>query len=144
MVACIFKIDISNKTTTLSWTKMLQDSVIFCKKKIYLYLAKIFNGFQPYQNLNLRYLIMLNFWLYLFQVNNKHTKTTYVNDTLLLLLLLILNKCLFTVIIFRSSRSEVFCNKNFFKNFEKFIGKHLCQSLAVLYLKRGSDTCIFL
>ena len=93
MVARIFKIDISNKTTTLSWTKMLQDSVIFCKKKIYLYLAKIFNGFQPYQNLNLRYL----------NNNNKHTKTTHVNNTLLLLLLLllILNKCLFTVINFQ-------------------------------------------
>ena len=36
----------------------------------------------------------------------------------------------------------MFCNKGFLKNFEKFIGKHLCQSLAVLYLKRGSDTCI--
>ena len=29
----------------------------------------------------------------------------------------------------RSSRPEVFCNKDIFKNFSKFTGKHLCQSL---------------
>ena len=29
----------------------------------------------------------------------------------------------------RSSRSEVFCKKGVVRNFEKFIGKHLCQSL---------------
>ena len=30
---------------------------------------------------------------------------------------------------YRSSRSEVFCKKGFLKNFTKFTGKHLCQSL---------------
>ena len=29
----------------------------------------------------------------------------------------------------RSSRSEVFCKKGVLKNFTKFTGKHLCQSL---------------
>ena len=29
----------------------------------------------------------------------------------------------------RSSRPEVFCKKDFLKNFTKFTGKHLCQSL---------------
>ena len=31
--------------------------------------------------------------------------------------------------IFRSSRAEVFCKKGILKNFTKFTGKHLCQSL---------------
>ena len=30
---------------------------------------------------------------------------------------------------FKSSRSEIFCKKCFLRNFAKFIGKHLCQSL---------------
>ena len=30
---------------------------------------------------------------------------------------------------FRSSRSELFCKKGFLKNFAKFTGKHVCQSL---------------
>ena len=29
----------------------------------------------------------------------------------------------------RSSRPDVFCKKGFLRNFAKFIGKHLCQSL---------------
>ena len=29
----------------------------------------------------------------------------------------------------RSSRSEVFCKKGVLRNFAKFIGKHVCQSL---------------
>ena len=32
-------------------------------------------------------------------------------------------------ILFRSSRPEVFCKKGVLKNFAKFAGKHLCQSL---------------
>ena len=31
--------------------------------------------------------------------------------------------------IFRSSRPKMFCKKSILKNFTKFIGKHLCQSL---------------
>ena len=31
---------------------------------------------------------------------------------------------------FRSSRSEVFCSKGVFKNFAKFAGIQLCQSLS--------------
>ena len=30
----------------------------------------------------------------------------------------------------RSSRPEVFCKKDVFKNFTKFTGKHLCQILV--------------
>ena len=33
--------------------------------------------------------------------------------------------------IFRSSRSEVFCKKGVLRNFAKFTGKDLCQSLFV-------------
>ena len=32
-------------------------------------------------------------------------------------------------ILYRSSRPEVFCKKGVLKNFTKFTGKHLCQSL---------------
>ena len=43
-------------------------------------------------------------------------------------------KVLFIYFIFlflddRSSRPEVFCEKGFLRNFAKFKGKHLCQSL---------------
>ena len=31
--------------------------------------------------------------------------------------------------IYKSSRPEVFCKKDILRNFAKFIGKHLCQSL---------------
>ena len=53
----------------------------------------------------------------------------------------------------RSSRPEVFCKKSVPKNFAKFTGKHLCQSLFfnevtalrhVTCQKRDSDTGIFL
>ena len=33
---------------------------------------------------------------------------------------------------FRSSRTEVFCKKDALRNFAKFTGKHLCQSLTLL------------
>ena len=35
----------------------------------------------------------------------------------------------FDLAFFRSSRPEVLCKKGVLKNFTKFIGKHLCQSL---------------
>ena len=50
---------------------------------------------------------------------------------------------------FRSSRLEVFCNKDVLGNFAKFTGKHLCQSLFLnkvaglglqLYLKKETLT----
>ena len=34
-----------------------------------------------------------------------------------------------TGITFRSSRPEVFCKKGVLRNFAKFTGKHMCQSL---------------
>ena len=43
---------------------------------------------------------------------------------------------------------EVFCKKGFLRNFAKFSGKHLCQSLffnkVKTLLKKGSDTGVFL
>ena len=33
----------------------------------------------------------------------------------------------------RSSRSEVLCKKSVLRNFAKFTGKHLCQSLAQVF-----------
>ena len=33
------------------------------------------------------------------------------------------------ILVFRSSRQEVFCKKGVLRNFAKFTGKHLCQSL---------------
>ena len=38
-------------------------------------------------------------------------------------------KCIKYLVIFRSSRPDVFCKKGVLRNFVKFIGKHLCQSL---------------
>ena len=52
--------------------------------------------------------------------------------------------------IFRSCRPEVFCKKDFLRNFTKLTGKHLCQSLffnkvaglrPTTLLKRDSNTC---
>ena len=43
------------------------------------------------------------------------------------------------LLIYRSSRAEVFCKKGVLRNFEKFTGKHLCQGLffnKVLLKKR--------
>ena len=49
--------------------------------------------------------------------------------------------------------SEVFCRKDVLRNFAKFTGKHLCQSLIVskvaglepaTSLKRDSGKCVFL
>ena len=42
-----------------------------------------------------------------------------------------------TSIQFRRSRPEVFCEKSVLKNFEKFITKHLCQSLFFHRKPRG-------
>ena len=38
-------------------------------------------------------------------------------------------ECTLDVVVIKSSRSEVFCEKDVLRNFAKFIGKHLCQSL---------------
>ena len=48
---------------------------------------------------------------------------------------------------FRNSRPEVFCKKGVFRNFAKFTGNHLCQSLffnKVILLKRDPSTGVFL
>ena len=37
---------------------------------------------------------------------------------------------------FRSSRLEVFCRKGVLRNFAKFTGKHLCQSLRIPFFYR--------
>ena len=37
--------------------------------------------------------------------------------------------CNILIMFSRSSRPEVFCKTGFLKNFTKFTGKHLCQSL---------------
>ena len=39
----------------------------------------------------------------------------------------------------RSSRLEVFCTKDVLKNFAKFTGKHLCQSL---FFSKVADRCL--
>ena len=41
----------------------------------------------------------------------------------------------------RSSRSEVFCKKGGLRNFVKFTGKHLCQSL---FFNEGPQACNFI
>ena len=43
------------------------------------------------------------------------------------------------IIILRSSHPEVFCKKGVLRNFTKFTGKHLCQSL---FLKKLQMTII--
>ena len=66
--------------------------------------------------------------------------------------LLVLNNCFkiliynkkFLIIMqctFRSSRPEVFCKKGVLRNFAKFIGKHLCQSLLFNKVKRLWHRC---
>ena len=68
---------------------------------------------------------------------------------------LIVRGCLscffYIVVVIRYIRPEVFCQKGVLRNFAKFIGKHLCQSLFLvagsslqLYLKRDSGTGVFL
>ena len=59
--------------------------------------------------------------------------------------------CTVLLILFRSSRSEVFCQKGILRNFAKFAGKHLCQSLLFhkvaagnFIKKRDSGTGVFL
>ena len=44
---------------------------------------------------------------------------------------------------YRSSCPEVFCKKGVIRNFAKFPGKHLCQSLFFL-TKLQTDTCNFI
>ena len=39
----------------------------------------------------------------------------------------------------RSSRSEVFCKKGVLRNFGKFTGKHLCQSLFLVKLHKTME-----
>ena len=131
MVARILKIGISNKTTTLSWTKMRpweeysRPRQTFFAKKIYLYLAKIFNGFQPCQKLNLRCLIMWNFWLYFKSTINTLKQRTWIILWCCCCCWFWIDVCsLWTI--FESSRSEMFCKKTALKNFAKFTGKHLC------------------
>ena len=43
---------------------------------------------------------------------------------------------------FRSSRPEVFCEKGALRNFTKFTGKHLCQSL--FFNKAAGGACNFI
>ena len=43
---------------------------------------------------------------------------------------------------YRSSRPDVFCKKGVFRNFGKFTGKHLCQSLYVN--KVAGQACNFI
>ena len=75
----------------------------------------------------------------------KHLENLLENNSLLMLLI--------HIILFRSSRPEVFCKKGIPKNFPKFTGKHLCQSLfftkvagltPATLLKRDSGTGVFL
>ena len=40
-------------------------------------------------------------------------------------------ECTLDVVVIKSSRPEVFCEKDVLRNFAKFIGKHLCQSLFI-------------
>ena len=43
----------------------------------------------------------------------------------------------------RSSRLEVFCEKSVFRNFAKFIGKHLCQSQAYYFIEKETLAHVF-
>ena len=58
-----------------------------------------------------------------------------------------------TIVSYRNSRPEVFCEKSVLRNFAKFTGKHLCQSLffnnvaglrPATLLKKRSGTGAFL
>ena len=45
-------------------------------------------------------------------------------------------KCIKYLLIFRSGVPDVFCKKGVLRNFAKFMGKHLCQSL---YFNKVAD-----
>ena len=53
-----------------------------------------------------------------------------------------INKChtRYCPVCYRSSRLEVFCKKNVLRNFAKFTGKHLCQSL---FFNKVADLRLF-
>ena len=64
-----------------------------------------------------------------------------------------MNSFFCNVLIFRSSRSQIFFNIDALKNFASFTGKHLCWSLFLIklhalrpatLLKRDSNTAVFL
>ena len=50
---------------------------------------------------------------------------------------------LFNKDLLRSSRPEVFCKKGVLRNFAKFTGKHLCQSLFFKYSCRPPATLCY-
>ena len=62
------------------------------------------------------------FVFYILNIKSVQTNTRYF-------LLLVNNLELIMSIWFRSSRLKVFCKKGVLRNFTKFTGKHLCQSI---------------
>ena len=52
------------------------------------------------------------------------------------------DKSLWNILSDRSSRPEVFCEKGVLRNFSKFTGKHLCQSL--FFNKVAGGACNFI
>ena len=67
-----------------------------------------------------------DFILQLHRVPEKnHSKTNRINKVKEMLMVNEESRLL----IFRNNRQEVFCEKGVLRNFAKFTGKHLCQSL---------------
>ena len=52
-------------------------------------------------------------------------------------------KIYFSISLFRSSRTEVFCKKIVLRNFAKFTGKHLCQGLFFNKVAGLTPTTLF-
>ena len=82
-------------------------------------------------------------------LSNHHLSESFVNKTESKIdVICVSNTLVKDGDICRSSRPEVFCKKGVLKNFGKFTGKHLCQSLrhevCNFIKKRDSSTNIFL
>ena len=67
------------------------------------------------------------------EIHNKNNSRAIPLDFAPWYLLLFLDFCICTQVLIlvpsRSSRPELFCKKGVLRNFSKFTGKHLCQSL---------------
>ena len=92
---------------------------------------------------------ILNFLKARFRVNFKFRSLCNLKNTFFNTFFLCLFHELLSYLFGRSIRQEVFCKKGVLRNFTKFTGKHLCQSLffikvAGLVLKKDSGTGISL
>ena len=133
---------------------LLPGSVFEYSKRLKMYFQVVAESFQnSWKHCQLFYLFLIN----LIQMN-KNNGSAYLWHTTFMRSLQIMfigidSENWFSVRIGRSSQPREFYEKGVLKNFAKFTGKYLCQSLFLiklqtwgvqLYLKRGFGTVAFL